>query len=257
MKKNRLFSQMNHAPFTYYFILHIAVFSLSTPVGATDSLHLLRAPMMSILNANRPVRFANATCYITQNDTTVCAGQAVTLSIVSDLSNGGEAPENDLATGLKAWWPFNGDAQDASGNGNNGSVQGATLTSNKQGEPNKAYNFDGVDDQININHSPGISPTAQVSISAWVFPRAYEDNKHVISKGSHINSNYRSYALLGPHQDKKWQFWVNSGGAEQMVSSVSDALLNQWNHIVGIYDGSKIKLYIYLTPSSFQHEGNS
>ena len=183
-------------------------------------------------------------CHIEQNDTSVCAGQPVTLSVSSSNSNSSEDPQNDLAVGLKGWWPFNGNANDASGNGNNGTVQGATLTANRHGEPNKAYNFDGVDDQININHSSSISPVAQVSISAWVYPRAYEDNKHVISKGSHINLNYRSYAILGPHQDKKWQFWVNSGGAELMVPSVSDAFLNQWNHIVAVYDGSKMKLYV-------------
>ncbi len=49
---------------------------------------------------------------------------------------------------------------------------------------------------------------------------------------------------MGPHQDKKWQFWVNSGGTEHMMSSASDALLNQWNHIVAVYDGSKMKLYV-------------
>jgi hypothetical protein len=31
------------------------------------------------------------------------------------------------ANGLVGWWPFNGNANDESGNGNNGTVNGATL----------------------------------------------------------------------------------------------------------------------------------
>ena len=50
--------------------------------------------------------------------------------------------------GLVGWWPFNGNANDESGNGNNGTVNGATLTSDRFGNTNKAYAFDGVDDKI-------------------------------------------------------------------------------------------------------------
>ena len=45
--------------------------------------------------------------------------------------------------GLLGWWPFNGNANDESGNGNNGSVNGATLSTDRFGGTNKAYSFDG------------------------------------------------------------------------------------------------------------------
>ncbi len=45
-------------------------------------------------------------------------------------------------TGLVGWWPFNGNANDESGNGNNGTVNGAILTSDRFGIANKAYSFD-------------------------------------------------------------------------------------------------------------------
>jgi hypothetical protein len=47
---------------------------------------------------------------------------------------------------LIADYPFNGNALDASGNGYNGTVNGATLTTDRFGNPNAAYEFDGVDD---------------------------------------------------------------------------------------------------------------
>jgi hypothetical protein len=43
--------------------------------------------------------------------------------------------------GLVGWWPFNGNANDLSGNGNNGVVNGATLTTDRFGYANKAYDF--------------------------------------------------------------------------------------------------------------------
>ncbi|MBK8496098.1 MAG: LamG domain-containing protein [Chitinophagaceae bacterium] len=45
------------------------------------------------------------------------------------------------STGMAAYYPFNGNANDESGNGNNGTVNGATLTTDRFGIANKAYNF--------------------------------------------------------------------------------------------------------------------
>jgi len=50
--------------------------------------------------------------------------------------------------GLVAYYPFNGNANDESGNGNNGTVNGATLTSDRFGNANSAYSFDGVNMRI-------------------------------------------------------------------------------------------------------------
>jgi len=48
-----------------------------------------------------------------------------------------------LTNGLVAYYPFNGNANDASGSGHNGTVYGATLTTDRFGNPNGAYYFDG------------------------------------------------------------------------------------------------------------------
>ena len=55
--------------------------------------------------------------------------------------------------GLVGWWPFNGNANDESGNGNHGTVNGASLTSDRNGVANKAYSFDGVDDFIDAGQN--------------------------------------------------------------------------------------------------------
>ena len=58
---------------------------------------------------------------------------------------------SELERGLVGWWKFDGDATDSSGNGNDGTVNGATLTTDRHGQANSAYSFDGVDDYI-VHH---------------------------------------------------------------------------------------------------------
>ncbi|MBK6836670.1 MAG: T9SS type A sorting domain-containing protein [Bacteroidetes bacterium] len=49
----------------------------------------------------------------------------------------------DIASNLIAQYDFLGNANDLSGNGNNGVVNGATLTNDRFGNPNSAYHFNG------------------------------------------------------------------------------------------------------------------
>ena len=61
-----------------------------------------------------------------------------------------QVPSYVPTNGLVGWWPFNGNANDESGNGNNGTVNGATLTSDRFGNANKAFNFNGINNHITL-----------------------------------------------------------------------------------------------------------
>ena len=75
--------------------------------------------------------------------TAFAVGLSMTASVMAQV------PSYVPTNGLVGWWPFNGNANDESGNGNNGTVNGATLTADRFGNANSAYSFDGVDDYIN------------------------------------------------------------------------------------------------------------
>jgi hypothetical protein len=79
------------------------------------------------------------------------------------LPSSGAIPTN----GQVAYYPFNGNANDLSGNNNNGTVYGATSTADRHGISNRAYLFDGVNDYIEINHSSSLNLSQQISISFW------------------------------------------------------------------------------------------
>jgi hypothetical protein len=79
----------------------------------------------------------------------------------------------DLQKGLKAYYPFNGNANDASGNNNNPVFNNATLTANRFGEPNSAYHFNGANNYIQIPNSGSLNFSKQISLSLWVRPTGF------------------------------------------------------------------------------------
>jgi hypothetical protein len=75
-----------------------------------------------------------------------------------------------LSDGLVAYYPFNGNANDESGNGHNGIVNGtgATLTNDRFGNANKAYSFNGTGSYIRVNVNTADWFYNDFSITVWV-----------------------------------------------------------------------------------------
>ncbi len=72
-------------------------------------------------------------------------------------------------SGLVGYYPFTGNANDLSGNNNNGTVTGATLTIDRFGNPNSAYSFNGTSDKIQIANSSSLQFASNLqSISFWI-----------------------------------------------------------------------------------------
>ena len=104
---------------------------------------------------------------IAASATTVCSGTAVNLTASTTLSGTTVLPSN-LQSGLIGYWPFTGNANDASGNGNNGTVTGATLMADRFGNPNAAYNFSGSNQFITCPNINAINGLSSATFSVWV-----------------------------------------------------------------------------------------
>jgi hypothetical protein len=74
--------------------------------------------------------------------------------------------QSSFADGLIAYYPFNGNANDTSGNGKNGTVYGATLTVDRFGNPNAAYAFGGTATYIRTPLTNSIF-SGDFTASAW------------------------------------------------------------------------------------------
>ena len=81
------------------------------------------------------------------------------------------SPKIDLTSGLVAWYPFDGNASDMSGNGNDGTVYGATLGEDRNGEVGKAYEFDGLNDYISLSSFT----LSDFTLSNWILNNNSED----------------------------------------------------------------------------------
>ncbi len=79
----------------------------------------------------------------------------------------------DLNKNLMAYYPFNGNANDASGNNNNPVFNNATLTADRFGKPNCAYHFNGINTYMKIPNRPGINMDNQITLSVWVRPTGF------------------------------------------------------------------------------------
>src|SRR5688572_11119992 len=76
----------------------------------------------------------------------------------------------NLTLGLKAYYPFSGNANDVSGNNNNPVFSNAILTADRLGNPNSAYHFNGTSTYMRIPNSASLNMTNHMSISLWVKP---------------------------------------------------------------------------------------
>ena len=78
----------------------------------------------------------------------------------------------NLSQGLIAHYPFSGNSNDASGNNINGTNSNVTLTTDKNGTPNSAYYFNGLNSYIQLPFSNlyDFKPQDSFSISVWVLP---------------------------------------------------------------------------------------
>ena len=97
----------------------------------------------------------------------------------------------EINTGLVAYYPFNGNANDATVYGNNGTVNGATLTTDRFGNANSAYSFNGTNNFINCGNSITLQLTNAISISAWIkTPGSAKIGEYIIGKAAYGQPSY-------------------------------------------------------------------
>lgn len=147
----------------------------------------------------------------------------------------------DLNCGLIAYYPLDGNANDSSSTGNNGTVNGATLTTDKDGKTDSAYNFKGSDYLFMDTHS-NYNDISSISIGYWVkvdsLPVA---NSHPIDF-DHNNSVLHRIMTSNGHAN----FMVTNDQASGIVEGTSNVADGSWHHIVGIRDTDNGTISIHV-----------
>jgi hypothetical protein len=150
--------------------------------------------------------------------------------------------------GLVGWWPFNGNANDESGNGNNGTVSGANLTADRFGNISKAYSFNGVNTSITVSDNNNLDILGEISISFW-FKKNKFNNKYefIIGKEAAFNQNQNNYKMQFAANDNNLAFFTYPRGQSGCYPQNNcTSLLNteNWFHVVGVSRADSIYFYL-------------
>jgi gliding motility-associated-like protein len=159
----------------------------------------------------------------------------------------------DLSRGLLAYYPFDGSAADASGNGNNGNLfNGVQLTSDRQGRPNSAYYFDGVDDYIQIPGGNNLNPSGALSI-AFFFNPAHGGQQTLLGKISNSDGTGAQFQFGMDFASAPGAlFGVFPAGNGCSIAPTNAAVLNTdssitrniWYCLVGTFENGVQKIYL-------------
>lgn len=143
---------------------------------------------------------------------------------------------------LIAWYPFQGNAQDISGNALHGLVSGAKLTNDSLGNPSSAYFFDGVNDHIEVTNQPILNFTKGITVTCFAEPQTIGDKERfVISHGSWQD---RWKLSITPDRKVRWTLKNASGQVKDLDAETVLEENTKTYHIGASYDGRYMMIYI-------------
>jgi hypothetical protein len=201
---------------------------------------VLSETMTPYVDANNNLQFDSAT---------ECLGQPTVLVYQIGISPIIPGPTN----GLIAYYPFNGNANDGSGNNNNGVVQGVTLVQDRRGTPNGAYRFsDGT--RIVVSNSPSLTLNNAYTFSGWFNLRSFEGrngNDGGLSATAGVQTIFSKdcdrswlYLMIIPAPDGQPRMNFSGGTWPGYLSGFARLNLNTWVHLVQTHDQGNTALYI-------------
>lgn len=155
------------------------------------------------------------------------------------------AADSGLLTNMIAYYPLNGDANDAFDSLNGTLVNAPTVA---QGRLAQSYLLNGTSQYVTLGTSASFE-TTRVSVAAWVRLAAKQaSTRYIVAKsssagGTHIQWHlYKDYATSPTRHF--WKFAVRVGGTVYIADSLLEATSAEWHLLVGTFDGSNVKIYV-------------
>lgn len=152
--------------------------------------------------------------------------------------------ESWLTNGLVAYYPFNGNAEDESGNGNTGIVHGPTLAPDRFGIPSSAFNFTSFGQYITSSHANGFPlGTNDFTVSLWVNVTPNSTTHQILL----CNGQREQFQIhigpltAGPNSQTEIGFQLEGKGAA--ATPFIDWITNRWYNVQVVRFGDTIAIF--------------
>lgn len=160
-----------------------------------------------------------------------------------------------LTDSLKAYWSFDGNSLDMTGNGHDATVFGATPVPDRFGNANGAYYFNGTTDYMTFTSSSKMQPNLPASISVWIMrttPPAGPAADAIIGTEHNTNNGYYSgfWVNIMPYSGAiQINFGDNTGSCSynyrRTITGYTNVCDGQWHLLTFVVTGAtSMQLYI-------------
>jgi beta-lactamase regulating signal transducer with metallopeptidase domain len=170
------------------------------------------------------------------------------------FSNAVENPADfaqDASRYLVAYYPFDGNAHDESGFDQHGIVKGAVLTSDRNGQADRAYDFNGSYSCIIVPKTNALNTAGSVTVSCWIFPRRCRNYESWISRANAKDCASQWRAGFGENRNSEWgltechkvetgkrwlDYWITRANIP----------LNDWTNVTTVADQDFHRVILYV-----------
>ena len=151
-----------------------------------------------------------------------------------NLATSQSLPNEIPSAGLYGYWGFSGDANDLSGNNYHGQTNTTTLTTDRLGNPNSAYSFNGTSSYIDVLNQ---FDSQERTISLWFKSTEFNGNVRTILSNDYGNLNY-GHTLINIDND----IIVPQSGT--VICSKEKIKLDTWYSVIITRDASITNYYL-------------
>ena len=170
-------------------------------------------------------------------------GTARSTSVEAGAYEYTSAPE----IGTEGKWGFDNDANDNSGNGNNGTVQGGAAYSTDRVIGSHALEFDGSNDIVVVSDASNLRISSDITLAAYVKPSQLGSHQNIIAKS--FNDGYR-FRITSTNQLQLILGIPGSGGNQVVGANTASSLISAdvWQHVAvsASFSGSTGTVKFYL-----------
>jgi len=146
--------------------------------------------------------------------------------------------------GLVAYYPFNGNANDESGNGLNLDIIGSPeLVPDRFGNSNSAYDLDGINDSFYHDRNDLLLLKSESTFNVWIYNDGIDDDEDVII--STVDSpDIGGYQIALRITSNSIRLELRNPNPYRCDVTYSPSFVSKWIMITGVHDQNHLRLYV-------------